>query len=100
MFKKSCKHKNVDIVNEEIGGYNIPEGCVTEYDLYCKDCKKIVAHWAYGSFDDPMYVIKYQMKGIKKVKAWIKYNIVERIKYYFMNRKVNKLMNKDSDLPF
>lgn len=95
-----CKHKNIEIINEEIGGYNIPEGCTTEYDLYCKDCKKIIAHWAYGSFDDPLDVIKYQTKGIRKVKSYIKYYTIEKVKLIFL--KISNKLSKidDSDLPF
>lgn len=95
-----CKHKKLEIENEIIGGYNIPDGCVTEYDLVCKNCGKVVAHWAYGSLDNPEDIIKYQLKGIKKIRAWIKYNTIEKIKNYFIRRKVNKLLKKDSDLPF
>lgn len=97
-----CRHKNTEIINEEIGGYNIPEGCTTEYDLYCKDCKQVVAHWAYGSFDDPDDVIKYQTKGIfRKVKAWFSYHLVYRIRDYFISRKINKICkNSNDNLPF
>lgn len=96
-----CKHKHTEIINEEIGGYNIPDGCTTEYDLYCKDCNSIIAHWAYGSFDDPADVIKYQIKGLNKIKAWIKYFVIDYIKNYFVNRKIDKICKKNkSDLPF
>lgn len=80
---KKCKHKHTEIINEEIGGYNIPDGCTTEYDLYCKDCNSIIAHWAYGSFNDPKDVIKYQTKGFNKIKAGIKYFIIVYIKKLF-----------------
>lgn len=43
-----CKSTNIKHCNHEVGGYNIPEGCVTEYDAVCDDCKHIVGHWAYG----------------------------------------------------
>lgn len=97
-----CKHKNIEIINEEIGGYNIPEGCTTEYDLYCKDCKKVIAHWAYGSFDDPDDVIKYQTKGIlNKIRAWIRYHVIYKLENYFLSRKINKVYKDNNDnLPF
>ena len=98
---KKCKHKHTQIINEEIGGFNIPDGCTTEYDIYCEDCKKIIAHWAYGSFDDPEDVIKYQTKGIKKEKAWFRYYVIVQIKDYFINKKIDKLYkNNNNDLPF
>lgn len=100
-MKKKCKHKYIEIVNEEIGGYNIPEGCTTEYDLKCKECREIVAHWAYGSFDDPDDVIKYQTKGrLNKLRAWIKYHIFDSIRNYFLNKRLNKICKNNDDLPF
>lgn len=45
-----CDSSNLHECNKEIGGYNIPEGCLTEYDVQCSDCGEIVAHWAYGGW--------------------------------------------------
>lgn len=46
-----CGSKHLIEDNVEIGGFNIPEGCVTEYDVYCENCNSLVAHYAYGSWD-------------------------------------------------
>lgn len=100
-MSKKCKHRHIETINEEIGGYNIPNDCTTEYDVYCKDCNKIIAHWAYGSFDDPADVIKYQTRGINKLKAWIRYYIIDSIKKYFINKRIEKIYkNNGNDLPF
>lgn len=45
-----CKSHNIETCNEQIGGWNIPDGCLTEYDARCKDCDEIIGHWAYGSW--------------------------------------------------
>ena len=46
-----CGSKKLKECNKEIGGYNIPEGCLCEYDVCCEECGEIVAHWAYGGWD-------------------------------------------------
>lgn len=45
-----CGSSNLHECNKEIGGYNIPQSCLTEYDVQCLDCGEIVAHWAYGGW--------------------------------------------------
>lgn len=46
-----CGSEHLIENNAETGGFNIPEGCATEYDVCCKDCNSLVAHYAYGSWD-------------------------------------------------
>ena len=46
-----CGSKRLIEDSAEVGGFNIPEGCVTEYDVYCENCNSLVAHYAYGSWD-------------------------------------------------
>ena len=46
-----CGSKHLIEDNVEIGGFNIPEGCTAEYDVYCENCNSLVAHYAYGSWD-------------------------------------------------
>ncbi len=46
-----CGSFNIKHCNHEIGGYNIPDGCITEYDAKCMNCEEIIGHWAYGSWD-------------------------------------------------
>ena len=45
-----CGSENLKDCNEEIGGYNIPEGCLCEYDVCCEECGEVVAHYAYGKW--------------------------------------------------
>lgn len=46
-----CGSRNIYESNHDIGGYNIPEHCLTEFDMRCADCGALVAHWAYGGWD-------------------------------------------------
>lgn len=90
---KRCKHKHEETRNEEVGGYNIPDGCTTEYDIYCSDCGEYLGHWAYGSTD-----LEYFLKtaGIfKRLKYYIKEKLEMR-KY----KKQMKGLDENSDLPF
>lgn len=48
---RKCKSKNLEECNHQIGGFNIPEGCLTEYDIKCKKCGAICGHWEYGSWE-------------------------------------------------
>lgn len=45
-----CDSTNLYDDHYEIGGYNMPEGVVYEYDCICKDCGQINGHWAYGGW--------------------------------------------------
>lgn len=45
-----CDSTNLENGHYEIGGWNIPEGVVCEYDCICKDCGQINGHWAYGGW--------------------------------------------------
>lgn len=71
---KKCNHKNCIHLQENIisGGYNIPQGFIEEFDVVCSRCNEIIGHWAYGSFDID-YILKYELKGFKKLFANIKY---------------------------
>lgn len=46
-----CGGKKLEQCNREVGGYNIPDGCLTEFDMCCKECGEVVAHWAYGGWE-------------------------------------------------
>ena len=88
-----CKHKHEETKNEEIGGYNIPEGCTTEYDIYCKDCGEYLGHWAYGTTD-----LEYFLKTA---------SLFQKIKFYIKDKLITKRLKKkmknideNSDLPF
>lgn len=93
MLRIKCKHKREESRNEEIGGYNIPDGCTTEYDIYCKDCGEYLGHWAYGNTD-----LEYFLKTagmFEKLKFYIKDKISLR-KY----KKQMKGLDENSGLPF
>ena len=90
-----CKHKHKETKNEEIGGYNIPESCTTEYDIYCKDCGKYLGHWYYGSTD-----LEYFLNTA---------GIFKRIRFYINDkwiivkgqiRRIVKHEKENDDLPF
>lgn len=73
-----CLHRKKyhDIKNkmyEECHGYYL-----SEYDIYCTKCGKLLGHWAYGSAE-PEFIIKYQLKGIKKIITWFRYYILKNI---------------------
>lgn len=73
-----CLHRKKyhDIKNkmyEECHGYHL-----AEYDIYCTKCGKLLGHWAYGSAE-PEFIIKYQLKGIKKIITWFRYYILKNI---------------------
>lgn len=89
-----CKHKQHEIKNEEIGGYNIPDGTTTEYDIYCKDCGKYLGHWAYGETDLD-YHLKYKLNWWKKLLFKIHIKITD-IKLKIKYRKYDD----NGDLPF
>lgn len=90
-----CKHKHEETRNEEIGGYNIPDGCTTEYDIYCKDCGKHLGHWYYGHTD-----LEYFLNTA---------SIFEKIRFHIQDkwiilkgqiRKMVKHEKENDDLPF
>ena len=90
---KRCNHKHCvhNSVNQITGGYNIPDGCTTEFDVECSRCKEIIGHYAYGSYDID-YMIKFQLNRINKIKALIKF-----WKHKFKNKnnkKVNIVIEK------
>ena len=92
---RKCKHKRQTTKNEEVGGYNIPEGLTTEYDLICSDCGKYLGHWAYGNTDLEYF---FNTAGVFKrfkfyIKDWLS-DMKLKIKY----RKFSK--DNDDDLPF
>lgn len=84
---KKCKHKNEGIRNQEVGGYNIPDDCLCEYDIYCKDCGKYLGHWSYGYYDE-----EYNFNTITRF---------SKIKHY-LEQFISKIkMSKiKDDLPF
>lgn len=92
---KKCKHKCAhEIRNEEIGGYNIPEGVTTEYDIYCSKCGEYLGHWAYGS-TDLEYHLNYELNWWKRILFKLNLKITDtklKIKY--------KKYDDNGDLPF
>lgn len=77
---KGCKHKCPHLQENVIsGGYNTPQGMIEEFDVVCSNCNEILGHWAYGSFDID-YMLKYELKGWRKIIANIKYKW-ERFKW-------------------
>lgn len=97
---RKCKHKVHTTANVEIGGYNIPDGCTTEYDIVCKDCGEYLGHWAYG-YSDLDYHLKYELKFFQRIKAIVKikiHDILWGIKVKRFNKKYN--INDNNDLPF
>lgn len=46
-----CKSKEITETNHQFGGWNIPEGCLTEYDVICKKCGAVCGHWEFGSWE-------------------------------------------------
>ena len=90
-----CKHKHEEIRNEEIGGYNIPESCTTEYDIYCKDCGKYLGHWDYGSSDLEYFL---NTAGIfKRLKFYVK-DRIKLLKYKIYEKKHD--LKENNNLPF
>lgn len=75
-----------------LGGYNIPDGCTTEFDIECSRCNQIIRHYAYGSYDID-YMINFKLKGISKIKALIKYWKHNKDKNK-NNRKINIVIKK------
>ena len=45
-----CDSTSIKDDNRQVGGWNIPDGVLTEYDAICADCGEIVGHWAYGNW--------------------------------------------------
>lgn len=79
MEEKKCKHNcNHSPINIISGNYNVPQGFIEEYDVQCDNCKEIIGHWAYGSFDID-YMIDFELKGFNWVKALFKYRIKPKI---------------------
>lgn len=90
-----CKHKHHEQRNAITEEYY-----TVEYDIYCEDCGKYLAHWAYGIVDTK-YVINYELTGLKKLKAKFRYYILDQIKNYFLNKRIDKLYKQNNnDLPF
>lgn len=46
-----CGSTNLEDMNEEYGGYNIPDGVLCEFDEVCTDCGNVCGHWAYGGWN-------------------------------------------------
>ena len=44
-----CPHCNGTNLTKK--NYDYIESIVAEYDYYCEDCKKVVAHWSYGRIE-------------------------------------------------
>jgi len=65
-------HKRKNYEYEECHGYHL-----SEYDIYCSKCGKKLSHWAYGSAE-PEYIIKYELKGFKKIYWWFKFYILKK----------------------
>mgnify|MGYP000578565300 CR=1 FL=1 len=97
---KKCKHKIHTIANEEIGGWNIPESCTTEYDIVCKNCGEKLGHWAYGSADIE-YHLRYELNWWKRILAKLHIE-TEETRWKIKDRKFRKKFNVDdnSDLLF
>lgn len=91
---KKCKHKHEETRNEDIGGWNIPEGVTTEYDIYCKDCGQYLGHWAYGNTDLEYFLNTANF--YQKFKFYIKDKIQNRIYKKYMK----KCKDENNDLPF
>lgn len=90
-----CKHKRHEERNTIREDYH-----TVEYDIYCADCGEYLAHWAYGTVDIE-YTLNYELKGLKKLKAKFKYYIVDQIKNYILNKRIDKIYkNNSNDLPF
>lgn len=86
---KKCRHplkyhKGRNHYYEECHGWHL-----TEFDIYCDKCGEDLSHWAYGSAE-PEYVIRYELKGFKKVKTWIWFYIIERIRGIMLEHKLCK----------
>ena len=92
---KKCKHKHHEIRNEEIGGFNIPESCTTEYDIYCADCGEKLGHWAYG-VSNIEYRLKYELNWWQRIIEKLKVAIID-IKYRIKNIREH---DNNGDLPF
>lgn len=77
ILMRKCNHplKYHQIKNceyEECHGWHL-----SEYDIYCSKCGNELSHWAYGSAE-PEYIIKYELKGFKKIKAWFRFYIINK----------------------
>lgn len=84
---RKCKHKCTHIPENVIsGGYNMPQGFIEEYDVVCENCKETIGHWAYGSFDID-YMIKFQLKGFKKIKAIWNHIIKPKIRRFLHGKR-------------
>ena len=45
-----CGSTNLEDSNRQIGGYNIPDGVLCEFEVICTDCGNTCGHWAYGGW--------------------------------------------------
>lgn len=45
-----CDSSNLTNTNYEIGGYNIPDGVVCEYQCICQDCGQVNGTWSFGGW--------------------------------------------------
>lgn len=72
-FHRKKYHDIMNKIYEECFGYHL-----AEYDIYCNKCGKLLGHWSYGNAD-PEYVIKYQLKGLRKLKTRFEYYVIRRI---------------------
>ena len=72
-FHRKKYHDIKNKMYEECFGYHL-----SEYDVYCTKCGKILSHWAYGS-EEPEYIIKYKLKGFGKLIMWFRYYVLKNI---------------------
>jgi len=71
-FHRKKYHEIKNEEYEECHGYHL-----SEYDVCCSKCGKVLGHWAYGAFD-PEFQIKYVLKGFKKIYWWFKWYILKK----------------------
>ena len=94
-----CKHKHHEERNYEVGGYNIPDGCTTEYDIYCKDCGKKLGHWAYG-YTDIGYYLNYELNWVQRIFAKLIIKL-DDVKWKIRHKKIQRKFDTNNEnLPF
>ena len=71
-FHRKKYHKTKNEEYEECFGWHL-----SEYDVYCSKCGKILGHWAYGAFE-PEFQIKYVLKGFTKIYWWFRWYVLRR----------------------
>lgn len=99
-MNKKCKHKIHTTANVEIGGYNIPDGVTTEYDIVCAECGEKLGHWAYG-YPDLEYHLNYELNWWKRILAKLHMKLIDsrcNVNIKKIRRKNN--IKDDEDLPF